>query len=106
MMHVELELDNRADVEALREPFSQFIENDDDVIDPEDAVCEVIDQNAKAMVVRFMVRAVDPKVGWAMHCRLREHMLAAASKMDAAAGNEPVPAYIPREREVRMDEAG
>ncbi|MXO95090.1 mechanosensitive ion channel [Erythrobacter aquimaris] len=106
MMHVELELDNRADVEALREPFSQFIENDDDVIDPEDAVCEVIDQNAKAMVVRFMVRAVDPKVGWAMHCRLREHMLAAASRMDAAAGNEPVPAYIPREREVRMDEAG
>lgn len=103
LMHVELELDNRADVDALRAPFRDFVENDDDVIDPEDAVCEVIAQNAKAMTVRFMVRSSDPKSGWSMHCRLREHMLKAASEMDAAAGAEPVPAYIAREREVRMD---
>ena len=106
MMHVELELDNRADVDALRGPFREFVENDEDVIDPDDAVCEVIDQNARAMVVRFMARSTDPKCGWAMHCRLREHMLAAASRLDAAAGHEPAPAFLPREREVRMDAEG
>ncbi|MEH6724329.1 MAG: mechanosensitive ion channel domain-containing protein [Qipengyuania sp.] len=103
MMHVELELDNRADVDALRQPFREFIENDEDVVDPEDAKCQVIAQNAQAMTVRFMARAADPKCGWDMHCRLREHMLRAASEMDAGAEHEPVPAYLPREREVRMD---
>ena len=106
MMHVELELDNRADVEQLRGPFREFVENDEDVIDPEDAVCEVVAQNSRAMVVRFMARSTDPKAGWAMHCRLRERMLAVASKLDAAAGHEPAPAFIPREREVRMDQTG
>ena len=103
MMHVELELDNRADVEALRGPFRDFVNKDKDVVDPDDATCEVVAQNAKAMVVRFMARSSDPKCGWEMHCRLRERMLAEAAKLDAAAGNEPVPAFIPREREVRMD---
>jgi small-conductance mechanosensitive channel len=103
MMHVELEFDNRADVEALRRPFREFIENDEDVVDPEDAKCQVIAQNAQAMTVRFMARSTDPKCGWDMHCRLREHMLRAASEMDAGAKREPVPAYLPREREVRMD---
>ena len=103
MMHVELELDNRADVEALRQPFREFVESDDDVIDPDDAVCEVIGQDARAMTVRFMARAEDPKCGWEMHCRLREHLLAAAACLDAAADNEPGPAFLPREREVRMD---
>ncbi|WP_271077416.1 mechanosensitive ion channel family protein [Aurantiacibacter sp. MUD61] len=105
MVHVELELDNRADIEALRPVFCDFVENDEDVIDPEDAVVEVISQNAKAMIVRFMARASDPKCGWDMHCRMREFMLAKISEMDAAAGHEPVPAYLSREREVRMDEA-
>ena len=103
MMHVELELDNRADVDQLRGPFREFIKNDEDVIDPDDASCEVVAQNAKAMTVRFMARSTDPKCGWKMHCRLREHMLADASRLDAASGYEPAPAYIPREREVRMD---
>ena len=35
--------------------------------------------------------------------QLRERMLAVAAGLDAAAANEPVPAYLPREREVRMD---
>jgi len=55
------------------------------------------------MVVRFMARANDPKCGWKMHCRLREQMLAAAARLDAGQGNEPGPAFLPREREVRMD---
>ena len=103
MMHVELELDNRADVEKLRGPFREFVEQDEDVVDPEDASCEVVGQTGRAMVVRFMARSSDPKCGWKMHCRLRERMLAVAAGLDAAAANEPVPAYLPREREVRMD---
>ncbi|WP_346033600.1 mechanosensitive ion channel family protein [Erythrobacter westpacificensis] len=103
MMHVELELDHRADVDALRGPFREFIENDEDVIDPQDAACQVVGHRANAMIVRFMARAQDPKVGWKMHCRLREHMLAAAARLDAGEGNEPGPAFLPREREVRMD---
>ncbi|MCH2486581.1 MAG: mechanosensitive ion channel family protein [Erythrobacter sp.] len=103
MMHVELELDNRADVEKLRGPFREFVEQDEDVVDPDDAICEVVGQNAQAMVVRFMARSSDPKCGWKMHCRLRERMLAVASGLDAAAANEPAPAFLPREREVRMD---
>ncbi|EDL48894.1 mechanosensitive ion channel family protein [Erythrobacter sp. SD-21] len=103
MMHVELELDNRADIDKLREPFREFIENDEDVIDPEDAVCEVVAQNARALTVRFMARSSDPKCGWEMHCRLREHMLAAASRLDGLSGREPGPVYLPREREVGID---
>ncbi|APE29184.1 mechanosensitive ion channel family protein [Aurantiacibacter gangjinensis] len=106
MVHIELELDNRADVDQLRSAFRDFVREDDDVIDPDDAKCEVIDQNAKAMIVRFMARSPDPKTGWAMHCRMRENLLAAASRFDAGAGNEPVPAFIAREREVRMDAEG
>ena len=106
MMHVELELDNRADVEALRGPFRDFVNSDKDVIDPDDASCEVVGQSAKAMVVRFMARSSDPKCGWEMHCRLRERMLAEAAKLDAASGREPAPAFMPREREVRMDAEG
>ena len=103
MVHVELELDNRADVDALRGPFEEFIRTDEDVVDPDEAVCEVVGQNATAMTVRFMARSTDPKCGWEMHCRLREKMLAAAARLDAAADREPAPAFLPREREVRMD---
>ena len=103
MTHVELELDHRCDVDALRGPFRDFLANDEDVIDPEDAACEVVGHSARAMVVRFKARSPDPKSGWKMHCRLREHMLAAAARLDAGEGNEPAPAFIPREREVRMD---
>ena len=53
MMHVELELDNRADVDALRQPFRDFVENDEDVVDPGDSQCEVVAQNARAMTVRI-----------------------------------------------------
>ncbi len=103
MMHVELELDHRCDVDALRGTFREFVESDEDVIAPEDAACQVVGHNSRAMVVRFMARSSDPRCGWKMHCRLREHMLAAAARLDAGEGNEPSPAYLPREREVRMD---
>lgn len=99
--HVELQLDNRADVEPLREEFCKFAKQDEDVIDPEDAVCEVVAQDARSKTVRFMAGAADPKTGWSMHCRVREHMLAFAARLDATA--EPLPAYFSREREVSLE---
>ncbi|MBL4791927.1 mechanosensitive ion channel domain-containing protein [Citromicrobium bathyomarinum] len=101
MTHVELQLDNRADVDALREEFRNYVQQDEDVVDPEDAVCEVVGQDARAKTVRFMARAADPKTGWSMHCRVREHMLAFAARLDATI--EPTPAYFAREREVSLE---
>ncbi|MBB3033309.1 mechanosensitive ion channel family protein [Alteriqipengyuania lutimaris] len=101
MTHVELQLDNRADVDALREEFGNYVQQDDDIVDPEDAVCEVVAQDARAKTVRFMARAADPKTGWSMHCRVREHMLAFAARLDATI--EPTPVYFAREREVSLE---
>ena len=101
MTHVELQLDNRADVDALREEFRNYVQRDEDIVDPEDAICEVVAQDARAKTVRFMARAADPKTGWSMHCRVREHMLAFAARLDATI--EPTPAYFAREREVSLE---
>ena len=101
MTHVELQFDNRADVDALREEFGNYVHQDEDIIDPEDATCEVVAQDARAKTVRFMARSTDPKTGWSMHCRVREHMLAFAARLDATI--EPTPVYFAREREVTIE---
>ncbi len=105
IMRIPIYLDHRADVEPMREKLMQFVEDDDEVIEKDKAKLEVIDHTPQGMIVRACVWAGDPKVGWSMHCRLREFLLKAAVEMDAAAGNELAPAYLPREREVQMDRA-
>ena len=102
-MLVHLELDHRADIDALREPFADFVANDDEVVDKDEAKIQVVGHSAQTMRVRFLARAKDPKSGWRMHCRLREAMLRAAVELDESAANEPGAVFIPREREVRMD---
>lgn len=103
IMRIPIYLDHRADVAALREKLMAFVEDADDVIKKDEAKLEVIDHEPRAMVVRACLWAEDPKIGWAMHCRVREFLLKTAAQLDAAAGNEPAPAFVPREREVRMD---
>ncbi|WP_144097968.1 mechanosensitive ion channel family protein [Croceicoccus sediminis] len=98
-----LRLDHRADVDALREEFAKFVEGEDGICDKESAKIQVVDHDATGMWLRLIARSPDPATGWDMHCRMREYMLAAAARLDAAAGNEPAPAYLPREREVRID---
>lgn len=105
IMRIPVYLDHRADVEALRKKLMSFVEDADDIIKKDEAKLEVIDHTPQAMVARACLWAKDPKVGWTMHCRVREFLLKTATQMDAAAGNEPAPAYMPREREVRIDEA-
>ncbi len=103
MMHFELVLDHRAPIEPLREKFAELTEQDDGVIDHEDAQVQVIDHQATGKVVRFMARAEEPKSGWLMHCRLREAILDFAAELDAACANDPTPSVLPREREVAME---
>ena len=100
---VPIHLDHRADVDALREKFDAFVKDDDEIIKKDEAKIEVIDHMPEGMVARACVWAKDPKVGWSMHCRVREFLIKTAMEMDAAAGNEPAPAYIPRAREVQID---
>jgi len=103
MTHVELLLDHRADVDRMREAFQRFVDEADDVIDKDDAKIQVVGQGYEGLSVRFLARAEDPKVGWAMQCRLREEMMAAAAQMDGGAANDVRPAFLPREREVTVN---
>lgn len=102
MTHVELVLDHRADIEPLRKEFGRFVNNDEDVIDPDDTGVQVVDQSMQGQVVRFLARAKDPKVGWKMQCRLREAMLSAAARLDDSGAHDTLPSYLPREREVAV----
>ncbi|RJY10118.1 mechanosensitive ion channel family protein [Aurantiacibacter aquimixticola] len=104
IVRAECEFDSRADVAKLREEFCDFAKEDDGVIDVEDAACEVISHDAQAMRVRFLARASDPKSGWKLECRIREHMLAFAARLDASAERDIGPAFLKREREVRVDQ--
>ncbi len=105
---VELRLDHRADVDRLREAFEAFVEDDDGVIKKDEAKVQVTGQEAAGMVVRFYAWASDPITGWNMHCRMREAMIAAAARLEAETSGEPAdrPAYLPREREVKIGEFG
>ncbi|WP_234033053.1 mechanosensitive ion channel family protein [Erythrobacter rubeus] len=102
MTHVELMLDHRADVDRLREEFQRFVENDDGVMDAEEAKVQVVDHGSSAMTVRFLARARDPKAGWRLQCRVREHILAAIAEMETSGESPPV--FLPREREVQVAE--
>jgi len=102
MTHVELILDHRADIDAMRGELEKFVANDDGVIDPDDAKIQVVDQDERGQTVRFLARAKDPKVGWVMQCRMREAMLAAAARMDESGSNDTLPAFLPREREIAV----
>ncbi|MWV29220.1 mechanosensitive ion channel family protein [Aurantiacibacter rhizosphaerae] len=96
-------LDHRADIDALREKFDEFVAGDDEIIKKDEAKIEVIEHNAQGQVARACVWAKDPKIGWTMHCRLREFLIRSAMEMDAASGQEPAPAFMPRAREVQVD---
>lgn len=97
-----LHLDPRADMEKLRSAFADFVDAEDDILDKEVCKVQVIDQDARAMQVRFYVSASNPSKAWDVHCRLREHMLAAIAgfEREIAEGGAHDVAYLPREREI------
>ncbi|MCQ8184029.1 mechanosensitive ion channel family protein [Parvularcula maris] len=98
--YVLLTLDHRANVEALRHEWSRFVEGEEEVIELDEAKVQVVGHSRDGMEVRFLFKAPDPSTAWDIHCRGREAMLHAASRLDE--GTEDRPAFLPREREVMV----
>lgn len=103
---VELRLDHRADVNALREVFDEFVQAEEDITDKSEAKVQVVGHDHTGMLVRFLAPAPDPAKGWDMQCRMRERVLSYAAKLEDEVGKEPAgqAAYFPREREVLVGE--
>ena len=101
-----LHLDHRANVAKLREAFEDFVAKDEAIIEKEEATVQVVAHSPRGMELRFLARAPDPSTGWDMHCRLREHMLAVASRLDDAEESGADEAYLPRERDVIIGQGG
>lgn len=105
MKYVHLIFDHRADVEKLRGVFEDFLDSEDEIVDKEEAKVQVVGHSAEGMKVRFLFKAPDPATGWSQQCRCREAILKAAAEFDEAARVADGPAYLPREREVRLEAA-
>ncbi|MER0237615.1 mechanosensitive ion channel domain-containing protein [Fulvimarina sp. MAC8] len=103
---VELRLDHRADVDALREVFDEFVQAEEYITDKSEAKVQVVGHDHTGMLVRFLAPAPDPAKGWDMQCRMRERVLSYAAKLEDKVGKEPAgqAAYFPREREVLVGE--
>ena len=76
--------------------------DDHDAIERQNAKLEMIDHRAP-MVVRCVLHERSPTTSWTKHCYARVKTLAAAIRLDAAADHRPALAYVPRDREMRMD---
>lgn len=96
---VELRLDHTADVDALRERYESFVQENDKVINPDEAQVLVTGHDATGMTVGFYASATDPSTAWQMQCELREAMLKAVAEFerDAEEGRR----FLPAERELK-----
>jgi small-conductance mechanosensitive channel len=99
--YVLLTLDHRADIDAMRKAFDDFVQSEDDIIDKDDAGVQVTGHSREGMEVRFLFRAPDAGTAWNIHCRLREAMLREASRLDDTGEGKRI--FLPREREVKAD---
>ena len=97
----ELRFNHMADVDALRERFETFVEQNDKVIEKDSSKVLVIGHDATGMLVRFYATASDPTSAWYMHCELREAMLKAATELELE-GREGR-RFLPTEREVKVE---
>ena len=93
-----LVLDHRADLDALRDAMSEFVRDDDRVVNPEEAKIVAYSQDRDGLHVRAQVNTVDPSTGWTLALELREHLLAKARELEAQTG-EP---FLPVERELQV----
>ena len=104
VMTCTLTLDHRADVSQLRKAHRAFVEADPDAFDNDEAKVLVIDHDAQGMKVRFYAEGPNQADAWAMHCRMREAMIAAAAHLESV--KDPRPAYLPRQRELHVGDLG
>lgn len=98
----ELRLNHMADVDALRDRFRTFVDENDKAMDKDSAKVLVIGQDASGMLVRFYATAADPTSAWYMHCELREAMLRAATDLEIGAREGR--RFLPAEREVKVED--
>lgn len=90
MRGVHLWLDPLCDLDALRKTFDTLRHKDPDITEPDEAFTYVTDQRPEAIKVSFYAMMPDPSTGWAIHCRLREGLLADIRNNH--------PEWLPRER--------
>lgn len=76
MQVIDLWLDPRADVAALRATFEEMLEEDPDVEDLDNAYVYATDQTAEGFKVSFYAMMPDPSTGWVAQSRLREKLMA------------------------------
>lgn len=73
---IELALHLNADVECLREKFTEFAEAEENVIEHHKLCCYVTAQTASAQTVSFYLMTSEPFAGWAAEMNVREKLLA------------------------------
>ncbi|RKF15231.1 mechanosensitive ion channel protein MscS [Roseovarius spongiae] len=90
---IELRLAHTANVAALRDVFFDAIreEDGDDTGPVEEATVMVTGQDAVAMTVLFALPTPNPSTAWSMECAMRERLIQAAARMEAADGVPMLP---------------
>jgi len=82
---IDVKLDHRTDVEALRKKFAQIVKKDknwDGKVEPQTLV---VSHDDDGMTVRFYASATNSSEAWYLECSMREQMLAHIRKLDAEA---------------------
>ncbi len=81
-MPIELTLDHRTDVQAMREKFAELLKADERQDPSQPPKTLVVSQNENGMVLRFYATAKDSLEAWYLHCDLREKLLVCARELE------------------------
>ncbi|WP_292022318.1 mechanosensitive ion channel domain-containing protein [Maritimibacter sp. UBA3975] len=90
MRVIDLWLDPRADVSALRRSFERMLEADPDIDEAENSFVYATDQSPDGFKISFYAMMPDPSTGWTVQSRLREQLMACV--------RDEHPEWIARER--------
>lgn len=74
LVPIEVKLDFRADVEAIRPAFERMVREDPDWDGRQEPKVLVIDNDAETITARFYASAENPALAWTLGCRLREQL--------------------------------
>lgn len=81
-MPIELTLDHRTDVQAMRDKFAELLKADDRRDPAQEPKTLVISQDKNGIVLRFYATAKDSLEAWYLHCDLREKLLVYARELE------------------------
>lgn len=86
-----LYVDYHTDVGRIRRAFADMLKHDEDWDGETDPTVQVTGMSDEALEVRALCSAKDPSTAWALHCRLREKLVAYVRDLEAGR-------YLPRQR--------